>query len=269
MTFSLFETSLDTDNKKIKDALECLLEAGLVYDEENPDIILFFGGDGTFLRCVQANLNRLNSIYLLGIAMGGTCFYYDYDIDHVATLVKDLLGEECFYINLPLLKLEVMSKGESSMHYAVNDIRIMSEEKTIKAHIAIGYDELEYYRGSGLCFATPSGSTGFNKSIGGAILDESIPGFTMSEIAPMNNYMVSSLRSPLVLRKDKNVDVIFEKCPPFKILYDNNVIDGEGIEALTVTLSTKKVRLARSPRYSFGEHISSLLLKEGDDGGDY
>ncbi len=269
MTFALFETSLDTDNIKIKNALDCLLEAGLIYDEDNPDIVIFFGGDGTFLRCVQAYLNKLSSVYLLGIAMGGTCYYYDYDIDHVSTLIKDLINEETVYVTLPLLKAEIMTKNGNFSYYAVNDVRVMSSEKTIKAHIAIGYDDLEYFRGTGLCFATPSGSTGFNRSNGGAILDDSLAAFTMSEIAPMNNYMLSSLNSPLVLRKDKNVDVIFEKCSPFKIYYDNKVIEEEDIEALTITLSTRKVRLARSPRYSFGAHLNSVLLKEGDDGGDY
>lgn len=61
-------------------------------------------------------------------------------------------------------------------------------------------DELfERFRGDGLSISTPTGSTAYNKSIGGAVLHPSINAFQLTEIASLNNRVFRTLGSPIVI----------------------------------------------------------------------
>ena len=42
---------------------------------------------------------------------------------------------------------------------------------------------LEVFRGNGLCVSTPSGSTAYNKSLGGSIIYPGIPLMQLTEVA--------------------------------------------------------------------------------------
>ena len=55
----------------IVSALEALcLEAGFVFDEENPEIIISVGGDGTLLAALHYYETQLETVRLLGFIRG-------------------------------------------------------------------------------------------------------------------------------------------------------------------------------------------------------
>ncbi len=45
----------------------------------------------------------------------------------------------------------------------------------------------ERFRGDGLAISTPTGSTAYNKSVGGAVVHPSINAMQLAEIASLNN----------------------------------------------------------------------------------
>ncbi len=266
MKVSFYETDLDTTDPKKKDIITRFLEAGFDIDDNSPDYLIYMGGDGTFFRCILENAKRLNKVSLLGIALGGVCSYYDYDYEHVDTLIKDLENNDVILVKYPLLEMQLISGEITNYYYAVNDIRVMSEFSTIKCSIYINNELLENYRGSGLCLSTATGSTGFNHSNGGAIIDPGLNAFTISEVAPMNNFKYSSLGSPIVLSGDSLISLYFEKPITLSIGLDSFCTEPADIDMINVSLSKKKVRLVRSPNYSFANHINNIFSKGTDNG---
>ncbi|MET1176282.1 NAD(+) kinase, partial [Paenibacillus amylolyticus] len=57
----------------------------------------------------------------------------------------------------------------------------------------------ETFRGDGLCLSTPSGSTAYNKALGGAIIHPSIRAIQLAEMASINNRVFRTVGSPLLL----------------------------------------------------------------------
>ena len=50
-----------------------------------------------------------------------------------------------------------------------------------------------------LCVSTPSGSTAYNKALGGAIIHPSISAIQLTEMASINNRVFRTVGSPLIL----------------------------------------------------------------------
>ena len=69
------------------------------------------------------------------------------------------------------------------------------------AYVYINDEYLETFRGNGLCVSTASGSTAYNKSLGGAILYSDVGMMQLSEIAGIHHNAYRSLGSSLVLDK--------------------------------------------------------------------
>ena len=63
----------------------------------------------------------------------------------------------------------VACKTNGKTFFAINEILIQGVN-TISANISINSNHYEWFRGSGLCFCTKTGSTGLNKSLKNAIL---------------------------------------------------------------------------------------------------
>ena len=43
---------------------------GFLYDEVNPEVVIFVGGDGTFLRAVHQYFNQLHQVKFIGLCKG-------------------------------------------------------------------------------------------------------------------------------------------------------------------------------------------------------
>ena len=65
--------------------------------------------------------------------------------------------------------------------------------------VEIRGQHFERFRGDGLCISTPSGSTAYNKALGGAIIHPSISAIQLAEIASINNRVFRTVGSPLIL----------------------------------------------------------------------
>lgn len=60
---------------------------------------------------------------------------------------------------------------------------------------------LERFRGDGLSVSTPTGSTAYNKSLGGALLYPTIEAMQLAEISSLNNRVYRTLGSSIVVPK--------------------------------------------------------------------
>ena len=69
--------------------------------------------------------------------------------------------------------------GEIERRVALNESTLRNIVKTMVCDVYINNQLFERFRGDGLVISTPTGSTAYNKSVGGAILDPRIIGFQL------------------------------------------------------------------------------------------
>lgn len=174
----------------------CLgLEKHMVYDDQNPDLIISIGGDGTMLDACHRYMDLLEKVCFVGVHTGSLGFYTDYDHREWAQLVEDVVKKDCKIDSRSLLEVKVAHQ----LYYALNEVRLEENHRTLVCDVDINGEFLECFRGNGLCISTPSGSTAYNRSLGGSIVAASIPSLQLSEIAGIHHNAYRSLQSSLVL----------------------------------------------------------------------
>ena len=84
----------------------------------------------------------------------------------------------------------------------LNEATMKTENgSTLVVDVNIRGKHFERFRGDGLCISTPSGSTAYNKALGGALIHPSLEAMQIAEIASINNRVFRTVGSPLVLPK--------------------------------------------------------------------
>lgn len=168
-------------------------------DDPDPRSVaaISIGGDGTFLRTAQ--WVGKNEIPILGVNTGHLGFLAHYSPDD-ASRIADALKTDSFIVERRmLLKVESPLVPAHYWPYALNEVAILKEDTSsmINVHTEIGNHFLADYLADGLIIATPTGSTGYNLSVGGPIMQPTLDCRVISPIAPHSLTM-----RPLVVDAD-------------------------------------------------------------------
>lgn len=115
-------------------------------------------------------------------------------------LIKNI-NEGSYQIErIPLLSVQVFA-DKIYNYSAINEITLISPPRTLKLDVYINDDFFEHFRGTGMCISTPTGSTAYNKSLGGAVIDHNLKVMQLTEIAGINSSSYETINSPLILGK--------------------------------------------------------------------
>lgn len=145
------------------------------------DAAVSIGGDGTFLRTAMWIGGR--DIPILGINTGHLGFLTAMGVDRL-TDVPDMLSSGAFHCRRRGL-IEVVSPGLSTWPYALNEVTVSKDDSSsmINTRTMLDGNLLADYRADGLIVATATGSTAYNLSVGGPVIDPSTPVWVISPIA--------------------------------------------------------------------------------------
>src|SRR5699024_6433816 len=184
---------------------QLLKKNGLEVNNEEPDIVISIGGDGTLLSAFHKYTHRLDRTRFIGVHTGHLGFYTDWREYQLEELVESLLEDEGESISYPLLQVEMTCEEEkvTKRFLALNEATIKLIDGTLVCDVYIKEEYFESFRGDGLCVSTPTGSTGYNKSIGGAVIHPRLEALQMTELASLNNRVFRTLSSPLIIAPDE------------------------------------------------------------------
>ncbi len=145
------------------------------------DTAVSIGGDGSFLRTSAWVADK--EIPILGVNTGHLGFLASLGIDELPRLPEML--EHNDYTVEPHSLIEVVEPKIDGWPYALNEVNIAKSESAsiIDVNVMLGDIHLANYRADGLIVATPTGSTAYNLSVGGPIVQPSAPVFVLSPIA--------------------------------------------------------------------------------------
>ncbi len=150
------------------------------------DILIVLGGDGAILHA--ATIAAQKRIKMIGINYGNLGFLAEYEKPEefeICEFLKKVEAGDCRILKRSLLELQL--RGET--HYALNEVALQRyfdeknpyETQILKLHITVG-DGSDDIAGDGVLISTPTGSTAYSLSAGGAILTPEVPAFLLTPI---------------------------------------------------------------------------------------
>ncbi len=186
------------------------------------DVVLVLGGDGALLHAsvVAAKEN----VKIIGINYGTLGFLTEYEKDErerVKELLRALENNACRIIKRSLLEITI----EGRTFYGLNEISIqrdygvLTSKSTQILRLDIEAKEgKDTIAGDGLLLCTPTGSTAYSLSAGGAILTPEVPVFMMTPICAF------SMRArPIVFSDEDEFKIVVSKGKSI-VLVDGGVV---------------------------------------------
>ena len=150
------------------------------------DVVLVFGGDGTFLRA--AYLARDAGVPLLGVNLGRLGFLSECELPDVPDALQRLMAGDYHVEDRMTLTASVHDEhGEVlAESWALNDASVERRDprRLIVLDLAIGDTPLTSIPADALICASPTGSTAYAFSAGGPILSPLVEALVLTPVAP-------------------------------------------------------------------------------------
>jgi len=235
-----------------------LFNSGLSYADKDPDLVCVVGGDGTFLSAIHKYINQLDKVMFTGINTGTLGFFADYTHEELSLYLDDIISKTPVIETKKLLQITV--NGNRIKHYlAVNEARIENVIKAQSIDVYINNRKLETFKGNGLCISSQTGSTAYNRSLNGAVVESGLEILELTEVTGIHHSMYHSLGSPLIL-SGKNVIKMFGNFDATTLLcFDRFAINLLGATSVEVTLADQKIRLAHFRPIDYVQHLYHLF----------
>ena len=232
-----------------------LAKEGFTRNDRDPETVLVIGGDGTFIYAVHKYLSRLDRVCFFGIHTGTLGFYTDYrDVDF-DEFVHAFINHEYNEYSLPLLE----GRTESEIYYGINEIRVENAVRTQSMRVYIDNALFEIYRGTGMCVSTQLGSTAYNRSVGGAVLQEGLSLIQMTEIAGIHHSKYRSLNSPFVMRDSTKIRFVSDSFEGAMLGADSEVFPLDHVKEIGIAVSEKRVRMLKGRDVYYFDRLQSLF----------
>ncbi len=167
--------------------------------DDNVDCVVVLGGDGTLLQAAVDLADR--TIPFLGINLGTLGFLAEVNKDDIENALSKLLANEYEIEKRMMLVGYTYSPLEETPRdntRALNDIVITRKGslQIITFTISVNGQFLHRYSADGMIVATPTGSTGYNLSAGGPVVDPKAQLLLITPICPHSMQHNSIVLSP-------------------------------------------------------------------------
>lgn len=153
-------------------------------DGEEMTCVLVLGGDGTLLRAARNMIDK--DIPLLGINLGTLGYLAEVEIGAIEPALDKLLASDYTREERMMLEGQVKKQRRSEENFALNDIVISrcGSLQILTFHIYVNGQFLNSFSADGMIVATPTGSTGYNMSAGGPVVEPAANLLLLTPICP-------------------------------------------------------------------------------------
>lgn len=184
---------------------------------ENVDCVLVLGGDGTLLQAA-VDLADL-TVPFLGVNLGTLGFLAEVNKDDIEAALSRLIAGEYEIEKRMMLAgyvYDLTASEPKDTTRALNDIVITRKGslQIITFTISVDGQFLHRYNADGIIVATPTGSTGYNLSAGGPVVDPKAEIVVVTPICPhsmQHNSMVLSPEDEIVITIEKGHDGVLQE----------------------------------------------------------
>lgn len=250
------DKSINTFNE-VKDKL---IKNGFNIDENDYNIAIAIGGDGSFLRMVKET-NFKSDVLYLGINTGTLGFAQEIHVNELDELIENLKTGNYKVNEFGVQETNLYSNNENSKFYSLNDIVIRDMDlNTLKLDIFIDDALLEHFAGDGILVSTSFGSTAYNLSFGGSVIYNTFHALELTPVAPLNNKTYRTLTNSLVLPQNKNIEIIPVSNKNLIVTVDGENKYYENVDKIDTILSDKTIMCYQNIDYNFVKKINDKFL---------
>ena len=162
---------------------ECIIVKDAQEITEEVECVLVLGGDGTMLQAAGGIAGK--NILMIGVNLGTLGYLAEIELDNLEEALNQLLKDE--YVLDERIKLQGRIESKDSVKDispALNDISITrcGSLQIISLKIYVNGQFLCRWNADGIIISTPTGSTGYNMSAGGPIVEPSANVILLSPI---------------------------------------------------------------------------------------
>ena len=227
--------------------------------DDRPDIdgstmVISLGGDGTFLK--SARLAHRVGARVLAVNLGRMGFLLNVPPTEIVDDVKggfegDVVAER--------LALQISTSGSDIDEFALNEVVVERAHAGHMVRLKTFVDDEEFltYSADGVMVASPTGSTGYNFSAGGPVVDATLPVMILTPIAPH-----FTINRSIVVADDKVIRLVADDKPAV-IVADGQAIGSlEPGEFVEVRKSPTPVRVVATRSFDLAFRLRESL-REG------
>lgn len=219
------------------------------------DFALSIGGDGTFLT--TASLVGHLDIPILGVNCGHLGFLSEVQTENAEEILDQLINQQYTIEKRTMLEVSCHANYKILSPYALNEVAVLKQglSSMISVETYLNGEFLHNYKADGLLLATPTGSTAYNLSIGGPLLDPHARAMVLSPIATHS----LSVR-PLVIPDDSKIDMkISSRNGNYMISIDGRSQVFDDSMTLHIERSARTIKLVQVEGYSFVRSLKDKL----------
>ena len=157
---------------------------------EKPELIFVIGGDGTLIRAARDTAEK--NIPLIGVNLGTLGYLCELEETTVFSAIDQIMeGKFMLEARMRLSGYVIKSGLQQKQQTALNDVVIHRNGalQLVSLVVYVNGQYLYTFEGDGVIVSTPTGSTGYNLSAGGPIVD---PKARMILITPSNSHALNS-----------------------------------------------------------------------------
>ncbi len=255
----------DSDCSKTQTVVNVLSAYGCevnISDDKNinakhADLLIILGGDGTIIRASHYASDK--GIPILGINLGRRGYLAELEMSEL-DLLCELFAGNYRIENRMMLDIEYIGNDMHEKMLALNEAVIARGSVSRLSDIQIECDGKQSgtYRGDGIIFSTPTGSTAYSLSAGGPIID---PAIECISFIPVCCHSFDA--KPMIFGANSLLTV--STADPKADLY--LTVDGTNNIKLN---STDKIRISKSSTYTKllrikNESFSEILFRKMSD----
>jgi NAD+ kinase len=264
-------------------------DAGFIISEsfsKKAELTVCVGGDGALLNMLADN--GFPSIPIAGINTGHLGFFQDINSRSLDDFITKYTSGDYTKQKLKTVYADVYLSGESNLTvsgsavpkgtqdrklldlihpytrlFGLNDIVIKGGSSHIThLNISIGDTFVETFRGDGVVVSTPAGSTAYNYSLGGSIVDPGLDLLQVTPIAPVNSTAYRSFTSSVLVPPDQVIVLRPEYPKSDELLLTSDGIESvfNGISEIRCGFTGKQITLLRFSDFDFWNTVKEKLL---------
>ena len=161
----------------------------------------------------------------------------------------------------PLIEVKI---DNHQPFYCLNEFSIRSNIiRTFVLDVIIDDKLFETFLGDGLIISTPTGSTAYNKSVNGAVVDPLLRCFQVTELASVNNNKYRTLGSSFIMSGERKLQLkVHQDGNVFPLVAaDNEALGIRQVESVEIRLSDKTVKTVNLKTTPSGKKCSGFIYK--------
>ena len=224
------------------------------------DIVLVLGGDGTLIGMADSIAEADAATPILGVNFGSLGFLTEVTLPELYRSLEHALNGRA-YIEERMMLRTTTSSGDDVLNrsIALNDAVVTKTARSRMTDLSVyvGTEFVTRVKADGLIIATPTGSTAYNLSAGGPIVQPDVDAMIITPIAPH-----TLTNRPIVIPGGSTVRVQPNIEARDEIVF---TLDGQSTfpihagDEITVSRASRRLRLIRPSTRSYFEVLRTKL----------